>query len=421
MSGMSGISEGDIAMGATEHNHGRHQDAYFAERAGGVKWCVDECIDPRPPPKNNTIDWICSLFTSRKFNDGRRRAEDLWNQFVMIGVEFHKMRRERRKKTNSRFFALSGFGCLVERRAVLKVLSKCLKPQLLHCAQVSNNTSTFEMIVGLNMEMDDVIVNMLEEGFEMFCMSLNMTTFDRYMEPAMVTGMQRIMNGIMQLGNLFCKKNHVVVRDLEAVLAQRQREEDMQRVRSVTGLNFTTGNMLALHHELVNLQIDNSAGSGSMRQEIRDTVQEINWLRLRITEEYEQREQVRNRNEFIPNETSDLNAQRSRRADISEVNSYFMLLDSLFHAANRLNAHVSLITSPENRNQPTNVSTVASSFVSWRSSSNISNQVNVPSVENHSVVRPVLLTTHSPFLNSDMIMMLQDPTNTLSRGDSQME
>tara|TARA_B100001540_G_C15802725_1_gene640669 strand:+ start:1660 stop:2496 length:837 start_codon:yes stop_codon:yes gene_type:complete len=278
------------------------------------------------------------------------------------------------------------------------------------------------MIVGLNMEMDEAIVNMLEEGFEMFCMSLNMTTFDRYMEPAMVTGIQRIMNGIMQLGNLFCKKNQVVVRDLEAVLAQRQREEDMRRVRSVTGLNFTPGNMLALHHELVNLQIDNmNLGSVSMRQEIRDTVQEINWLRMRITEEYEQREQVRNRNELLPNETSDLNAQRSRHADISEVNSYFILLDNLFQAANRLNTHVHHITSRENTFQPTNVSTVSSSFVSWRSSANISNQVNVPSVENQSVARPVLLPSHSPFLNSNMIMMLQDPTNTLSWRDTQME
>ena len=238
----------------------------------------------------------------------------------------------------------------------MKVLSKCLKPQLLHCAQVSNNTCTFEMIVGLNMEMDDAIVNMLEEGFEMFCMSLNMTTFDRYMEPAMVTGMQRIMNGIMQLGNLFCKKNQVVVRDLEAVLAQRQREEDMRRVRSVTGLNFTPGNMLALHHELVNLQIDNmNLGSGSMRQEIRDTVQEINWLRLRITEDYEQRQQARNGNQESQNGTSDLNAQRSRSAEISEVNSYFILLDNLFQSANRLNAHVHRITSPEYRAQPKRV------------------------------------------------------------------
>ena len=113
------------------------------------------------------------------------------------------------------------------------------------------------------------------------------------------------MNGIMQLGNLFCKKNQVIVRDLEAVLAQRQREEDMRRVRSVTGLNFTPGNMLALHHELVNLQIDNmNLGSGTMRQEIRDTVQEINWMRLRITEDYEQRQQARDRNEEGQNETT---------------------------------------------------------------------------------------------------------------------
>ena len=398
---MSGISEGGIAKGATDR---MEED----ERGGGK--CIGGCINPRPTPKNNTVDWICNLFTGRKFNDARERAENLWTKFIMIGVELKKMRLERRNKTNSRFFALSGFGCLVERRSVLKVLSKCLKPQLLHCAQVSNNTSTFEMVVGLNMEMDDVVVNMLEEGFDMFNMSLYMTTFDRYMEPAMVTGMQRIMNGIMQLGNLFCKKNQVVVRDLEAVLAQRQREEDMQQVRSVTGLNFTPGNMLALHHELVNLQIENvNFGNGTMRQKIRSTVQEINYLRLRITEEYERRQRARNRNEEDQNEASEPNLQRAQSNDISEVNSFFILLDSLFQAANRLNVHVSLITSNDNRNQPTDVSTVASNLLSWRSSANISTPVNIPSLQSQSVLRRIPLTMQSPFLNSNMIMMLQDP------------
>ena len=127
------------------------------------------------------------------------------------------------------------------------------------------------------------------------------------------------MNGIMQLGNLFCKKNQVIVRDLEAVLAQRQREEDMRRVRSVTGLNFTPGNMLALHHELVNLQIDNmNLGSGTMRQEIRDTVQEINWMRLRITEDYEQRQQARDRNEEGQNETTGMRSHNAPRRGCME-------------------------------------------------------------------------------------------------------
>ena len=44
------------------------------------------------PPKNNTVDWICNLFTGRnfKFVDARERAEILWSQFVMISAELQK-------------------------------------------------------------------------------------------------------------------------------------------------------------------------------------------------------------------------------------------------------------------------------------------------------------------------------------------
>lgn len=371
--------------------------------------------------KRNAIDWICNLFEKRNFKDARVRAQTIWNHFTNINEEYQKMRVEKRQKTSSRYFALSGFACVIERRGVFKVLSKCLKPQLMHCAQVSKSNQSFEMIVGLNCGMDDIILNMFEDGFEMFNMSLYMTPFDRYLEPAMVTGIERIMFGTMQLGNLFCKKNQVLVKDVDAILSQRQRESEMQRVRSITGLNFTPANMLSLHHDLVNLRIENMENSPiSLRQDIRSSIDNINQLRMQIHETFHRDRDNGLLNQGENTETEAENGGINRARPVSdryrEVNAYFILLDNLFRAASRLSTHVNNLPSmhfypPMEQRSPTSVT---GQFDRWSQNENVRNMAHVSNLQPQSVLRPIPLFTFNTFLDSDTIAMIQDPETVAS-------
>jgi hypothetical protein len=391
------------------------------KKSGKRKKDVMEGVSCDKKTKRNAIDWICNLFLSRNFIDARERAETIWNHFTNINEEYQKMRVEKREKTGSRYFALSGFGCLIERRGIFKVLSKCLKPQVMHCAQVSKSNHSFEMIVGLNCEMDDIILKMFEDGFDMFNMSLYMTPFDRYLEPAMVTGIERIMFGIMQLGNLFCKKNQVLVRDVEAILSQRQREGEMQRVRSITGLNFTPANMLSLHHDLVNLRIENMENSPtSLRQDIRSSIDDINQLRMQINETFQRNQENGSINQSQNTETEAINGGINRAQPATdgfrEVNTYFILLDSLFRAASRLSTHINNLPSmyfhpPPEQRSPTSVT---GQFDRWSQNENVRNWARVGNLETQSVLRPIPLFTFNTFLDSDTIAMIQDPETVAS-------
>ena len=195
----------------------------------------------------------------------------------------------------------------------------------------------------------------------------------------------------------------------------------MQRVRSITGLNFTPANMLSLHHDLVNLRIENMENSPtSLRQDIRSSIDDINQLRMQINETFQRNQENNSINESQNTETEaeSRGISRSQQATdrYGEVNSYFILLDNLFRAASRLSTHINNLPSmyfhpPPEQRSPTSVT---GQFDRWSQNENVRNWARVGNLETQSVLRPIPLFTFNTFLDSDTIAMIQDPETVAS-------
>jgi len=152
------------------------------------------------------------------------------------------------------FVGFHGFATDFERSVFLRVLKQATKPRVLQSSFQQNGA--FEGFAILHPTTRAADVPMIEELFELFKMSAGVTDLGQYMSAPMVACIERVEGGVRPYGNFHSlRAGNVRVAYMQAK-QKRDAAVQLERVRTETGLTFTTTNMLQVHYQLVNTQIE---------------------------------------------------------------------------------------------------------------------------------------------------------------------
>ena len=156
------------------------------------------------------------------------------------------------------YMAFWGFAQVKERNTMLRSLQYALRPRVVYASQRTGSADTvqgsyFEGIVLYQASVLDL--TQLEALMYLFRMSIGVAELDTMMSEAMLTCLTRIHSGCYEWGNWNAQNNswyRVQYHRLTAQIAERERQA---LVHHVTGIAFTTGNMMHLFHQRCNLEI----------------------------------------------------------------------------------------------------------------------------------------------------------------------
>jgi len=149
------------------------------------------------------------------------------------------------------YISFYGFGNDFERSVLLCCLKFCLRPRLVHSTFMSNGDFEGILLNSSNMKFSEI-----ETLFDHFKLSLGAQDLETFMCPQMVSCIDRIQSGKRVYGNWRCKKTESIRGCFEAHRMRRDAHEARQTVARETGFEFTTGNMLLIHHLRRNAEID---------------------------------------------------------------------------------------------------------------------------------------------------------------------
>ena len=97
---------------------------------------------------------------------------------------------------------------------------------------------------------------MVEALFELFKMSADVTNLGLYMSAPMVACIERVEAGARPYGNFRSLRAGNVRVAYTQAKQRRDTAVQLDRVRTETGLAFSTANMLSVHYQLTNTQIE---------------------------------------------------------------------------------------------------------------------------------------------------------------------
>ena len=159
--------------------------------------------------------------------------------------------------------SLCGFCSYIDRDVFLRMLRHAFQPRLMYASEVSENQWEAIMVMNsrkyspqLTFHGRDQFVDYIQKFCDLFKLSICVLELPSWTDPATVTAIQRIQNGFRVYGNWENTGNNEL--RLEFQLAQEYKSQALmnQNVMSITDMEFTTGNMLHLFHELRNAQME---------------------------------------------------------------------------------------------------------------------------------------------------------------------
>jgi len=171
-----------------------------------------------------------------------------------VRLRFHLCRHDWLQLVPPIFIGFHGFATDFERSVFLRVLKHATKPRVLHSTFLPSGA--FEGFAILHPTTAAADVQQIEALVDLFKMSAGVTDLGQYMSAPMVACIERIETGVRPYGNFrSLRAGNVRTAYVHAKL-KRDTAVQLERVRSETGLSFSTSNMLSIHYQLTNTQIE---------------------------------------------------------------------------------------------------------------------------------------------------------------------
>jgi len=175
-------------------------------------------------------------------------------ELLSVRMCFHLSRQDWLQHVSPIFIGFHGFATDFERSVFLRVLKFATKPRVLH--STFQQSGSFEGFAILHPTTRAADVAMVESLFEPFKMSAGITDLGLYMSAPMVACIERVDNGVRPYGNFRSLRAGSVRAAYVHAKMQRDTAVQLERVRTETGLPFSTANTLSIHYQLINTQIE---------------------------------------------------------------------------------------------------------------------------------------------------------------------
>ena len=175
-------------------------------------------------------------------------------ELLSVRMCFHLSRQDWLQHVSPIFIGFHGFATDFERSVFLRVLKFATKPRVLH--STFQQSGSFEGFAILHPTTRAADVAMVESLFEPFKMSAGVTDLGQYMSAPMVACIERVEGGVRPYGNFRSLRAANVRSAYIHAKQKRDNNEQLERVRAETGLAFTTSNMISIHYQLSNTQIE---------------------------------------------------------------------------------------------------------------------------------------------------------------------
>jgi hypothetical protein len=214
---------------------------------------------------------VCAVLLQSAFPDtvgmryilGRVRAmcrhspaeiDAIARELLQVRLCFHIAKQSWLQPVPPIFIGFHGFATDFERSVFLRVLKHATKPRVLH--STFQPSGAFEGFAVLHPTTGAADVAMLEALFELFKMSAGITDLGQYMSAPMVACIERVEAGMRPYGNFrSLRAGNLRVAYLQAK-QRRDTAIQLDRVRTETGLSLSASNMLSIHYQLTNTQIE---------------------------------------------------------------------------------------------------------------------------------------------------------------------
>jgi len=210
---------------------------------------------PVVPPAAETVCLRYILGRVRAM--GRHSPEEIdaiAQSLYEVRLRFHLSKHDWLQHVTPIFIGFHGFATDFERSVFLRVLKHATKPRVLHSAFMPGGV--FEGFAILHPTTASAEVSQIELLVEKFKMSAGVTDLGQYMSAPMVACIERVENGVRPYGNFRSLRAGNVRTAYTHAVHRRDAAVQLDRVRTETGLSFTTGNMLSVHYQLNNTQIE---------------------------------------------------------------------------------------------------------------------------------------------------------------------
>ena len=216
---------------------------------------MQACMSPLTPDE--------VLIKSERYMRGRIAAMKQHSEIEIDELlrELNRMRRDYVSISNSRdwyvkplYMAFHGFATDFERSVFLRCVKYACTPRVLYSS--FKGSGAFEGVMLVNPHSGTASTDDFERLFDLFKMSLGSTDLGSFMSLSMIACIERIDTGQRMYGNWTSLRAQAVRTSYEMLKRDRDVREQHERVRVETGLHFTTGNMLSLHHLRNNAIID---------------------------------------------------------------------------------------------------------------------------------------------------------------------
>jgi len=171
-----------------------------------------------------------------------------------VRLRFHLCKNNWLQHVPPIFIGFHGFATDFERSVFLRVFKHATKPRVLHSTFLPSGA--FEGFAILHPTTSGADVQQLETLFELFKMSAGVTDLGKYMSAPMVACIERVEGGVRPYGNFRSLRAGNVRTAYVHAMMKRDTAVQMERVRTETGLAFSPGNMLSVHYQLTNTQIE---------------------------------------------------------------------------------------------------------------------------------------------------------------------
>ncbi len=160
--------------------------------------------------------------------------------------------------------SLCGFCSYIDRDVFLRMMRYAFQPRLIYASEITQHQWEAVLILNprkyspqLTFNGRDQFIDHVQKFCDIFKLSICVMELVSWTDPATITAIQCIQKGFRIWGNWENFSNNDL--RLEFEMAQELKSQAMMNdaVRSVTNRDFTTGNMIHLHHELQNALLDN--------------------------------------------------------------------------------------------------------------------------------------------------------------------
>ena len=149
------------------------------------------------------------------------------------------------------------FGSPTQRSMLMTCLMYALQPELIYSSYVKIVTSQeYETILLLKKK---IPMDMIESFLDLFRMSTCVIAFDKLMSDEMATSIHRIHCGSGTYGNFHSKHNATLRRKYYYRRQKQKQVLEAKNVMDITGLPFSSSNMIRLYHELSVSRCENAS------------------------------------------------------------------------------------------------------------------------------------------------------------------